>query len=109
MTVLFYHRVADCHPNDWTLSRDAFRRHVEYATEHLEPIGLDELQRRVRNGASPRPTVTFTFDDGYAENCDFALPLLMEHRLPTVYFVTTAHLLGRKPFPTTSPPVGRCR
>ncbi|NND99570.1 MAG: polysaccharide deacetylase family protein, partial [Pirellulaceae bacterium] len=48
---------------------------------------------------SYRPTITFTFDDGYAENCDFALPLLIEHSVPTVYFVCTTHVETQVSFP----------
>lgn len=99
MTVLFYHRVADVHANDWTISCREFTRHVDYCRRHFELIGLDELQRRVHLGASARPSVTFTFDDGYAENCQFALPLLIRHQIPTVYFVATRHVLEQRPFP----------
>lgn len=98
MYVLFYHRVADLHPNGWTISCGEFQRHVDYCRERFELIGLDELQRRVDCGESPRPTVTFTFDDGYAENCHNALPLLIEHAVPTVYFVATGHVLEQRPF-----------
>ncbi|NND98571.1 MAG: polysaccharide deacetylase family protein, partial [Pirellulaceae bacterium] len=77
MYVPFYHRVADQFPNDWTISRTDFRRHVLHCLEHCEPITLGELQSRVDSNQSYRPTITFTFDDGYAENCDFALPLLI--------------------------------
>ncbi len=99
MSVLFYHRVADEHPNDWTISRADFQRHVAYCRKRFELIGLDEVQRRVHRNDSPRPAVTFTFDDGYAENCQFALPLLIRHRVPTVYFVATQHVLDQRPFP----------
>ena len=98
MCVLFYHRVADKHPNAWTISCEEFQRHVDYCREHFELIGLDELQRRVERDVSPRPTVTFTFDDGYAENCHNALPLLIEYQVPTVYFVATAPVLEQRPF-----------
>ncbi|MEM9365393.1 MAG: polysaccharide deacetylase family protein, partial [Planctomycetota bacterium] len=43
-------------------------------------------------------SVTITFDDGYADNCQFALPLLIRHRIPTVYFVSTVHVACQLPF-----------
>lgn len=98
MFVPFYHRVADKHPNDWTISCQEFERHVRHCKEHFEPVGLDEVQRRVREGVS-RPTITFTFDDGYAENCDFALPLLIEQGIPTVYFTSINFVKEQRPFP----------
>lgn len=98
MMVLFYHRVADSNPNDWTISCSEFERHVDYCRKHFDLIGLDEVQRRVREKDSHRPGVTFTFDDGYAENCRFALPLLIRYRIPTVYFVSTGHIRSGQPF-----------
>jgi len=99
MLVPFYHRVADDRPNGWTMSRSMFAQQLDYCLEHFEPVGLDEIQRRVRVNESNRPTITFTFDDGYAENCDFALPLLVEKKMPTVYFVTTSFIKQQTPFP----------
>ena len=99
ISVLFYHRVADAHPNDWTICREQFRRHIEYCRERFDLVDLPEVQRRVSCCDSPRPAVSFTFDDGYAENCDFALPLLVEHRVPCTYFVTTSNIRDQKPFP----------
>ncbi|MEM6779153.1 MAG: glycosyltransferase [Planctomycetota bacterium] len=98
LSVLFYHRVADEFPNDWTISCHEFERHVEYCRDHFELISLDEVQRRLKLGISHEPTVTFTFDDGYADNCHFALPLLIRHRIPCTYFVSTDHIAGGRPF-----------
>ncbi|QEG41082.1 polysaccharide deacetylase family protein [Roseimaritima ulvae] len=95
---LFYHRVADTHPNDWTISCDRFAQHIDYMRSQFEMIGLDELQRRVRQKDSHRPAIAITFDDGYAENSRFALPLLMQHKIPCTYFVSTQHVLTGRPF-----------
>ncbi len=99
ISVLFYHRVADDHPNSWTITRQQFRQHVQYCRDNLELISLDEVQRRIDACDSPRPAVSFTFDDGYADNCDFAFPLMIEHGVPCTYFVTTTHILQGKSFP----------
>lgn len=99
LLVPFYHRVANQHCNDWTISQRDFLRHVDYCQQHCELIDLAEIQRRVQSGISPQTAVSFTFDDGYAENCDFALPLLVERQIPCTYFVTTAHVRNQHPFP----------
>ncbi|MEM9646022.1 MAG: polysaccharide deacetylase family protein [Planctomycetota bacterium] len=98
MNVLFYHRVADTHPNDWTISRSGFRRHVEFCRDNFEMVDLAAVQSRLETGRNDRPTVTFTFDDGYAENSDFAFPLILEKKVPTTYFVATEHVLRQTPF-----------
>jgi len=38
------------------------------------------------------PGVLLTFDDGYANHADVALPLLEAYRAPAVFFVTTQHV-----------------
>jgi glycosyltransferase involved in cell wall biosynthesis/peptidoglycan/xylan/chitin deacetylase (PgdA/CDA1 family) len=98
MSVLFYHRVADTHPNPWTISTAEFEHHVDYCRENFELISLSEIQNRCRQGFNAKPSVTFTFDDGYAENCRTALPLLLRHQVPCTYFVTLDHLKTGKPF-----------
>lgn len=98
ISALFYHRVADTLPNDWTISCDQFERHVEYCRQNFDVISLAELQHRCATQTSVRPAVSFTFDDGYAENCRFALPLLMRHQVPCTYFVTVDNLLTGRPF-----------
>ena len=99
LNVPFYHRVADSHPNDWTIRCDQFRRHVEYCAQHFQRVSLLELQRRVACGRNETPTITFTFDDGYAENIDNAIPVLLEYDMPTTYFVTVGNVVNQIPFP----------
>lgn len=98
LCVLFYHRVADRHPNDWTISHTGFQQHIDYLRQRFELISLTEVQRRVRDCSSDRLAVALTFDDGYAENCDFALPLLVRHQIPCTYFVSVQHVLSGMPF-----------
>ncbi len=97
--ILFYHRVADCHPNGWTISRELFARQIDWLQARFELISLATAQQRIRRGLNERPAVCLTFDDGYAENCDFALPLLIRRRIPCTYFVATDHVLQARPFP----------
>ena len=96
---LFYHRVADHAENDWTISCSKFQNQIDWLEQNFEIVDLEECQRRIRSGWNSRPTVSITFDDGYAENCDFALPLLIERRIPVTYFVTTYHTTQQQPFP----------
>ena len=59
--------------------------------EHVRALGLDivdldEMHRRMTARAFSRRFVCFTFDDGYRDNRDFALPVMREHGAPfTVY------------------------
>lgn len=99
VVVLFYHRVADDTPNDWTMPTDVFERQIEWLYRHVDLISLQEAQYRICSGANPRTAVSITFDDGYADNCRTALPLLLRHGIPCTYFVAVDHIVHNRPFP----------
>jgi peptidoglycan/xylan/chitin deacetylase (PgdA/CDA1 family) len=98
LIVLFYHRVADHDLSPWTITREDFRRHLDFVGKTHEWISLEEVQRRVRENDSPRPAVHLTFDDGYGENFEFAVPEVVRRRIPSTYFVTLHQVLTGEPF-----------
>jgi peptidoglycan/xylan/chitin deacetylase (PgdA/CDA1 family) len=99
ISILFYHRVADVSPNPWTMPRSMFARQIEWLRRNYDIISLAEGQRRVSAGVNARPAVCLTFDDGYGENMEFALPLLIDLGLPCTYFVASQFVLENQPFP----------
>jgi peptidoglycan/xylan/chitin deacetylase (PgdA/CDA1 family) len=99
VNVLFYHRVADEHPNGWTMPTEMFARQIRWLKEQFDVVDLAEAQRRIASGRNSRPTVAITFDDGYADNMQFAVPLLVKEEIPFTYFVSTNHVFGNRPFP----------
>jgi peptidoglycan/xylan/chitin deacetylase (PgdA/CDA1 family) len=97
--VLFYHRVADELPNDWTMSTRSFAKQIRWLCARYDLVTLAEAQERISAGRNRIPTACITFDDGYADNMRFAVPLLINYNIPFTYFVSTNHVLGNKPFP----------
>jgi len=97
--VLFYHRVSDQHPNAWTLSRSDFARQLDWLQAHFDVVSLAEAQRRIQAPLWERPTISLTFDDGYAENADYAIPELLRRGLTATYFVSTGFIRSRHGFP----------
>jgi peptidoglycan/xylan/chitin deacetylase (PgdA/CDA1 family) len=95
---LYYHRVADEHSNGWTIGVERFKTQVDWLRERFDVVSLVEAQRRIASRANHRPSVTITFDDGYADNCCFALPWLLAEGVPFTYFVSTGHVLEGRPF-----------
>ncbi|HXF56087.1 MAG TPA: polysaccharide deacetylase family protein [Actinomycetota bacterium] len=73
---------------------ESFRAHVEWLSQHANII---PAERALESHHRPvRPSVALTFDDGYADVFEHALPLLVEHRLPATLLVTVG-LLEREP------------
>jgi peptidoglycan/xylan/chitin deacetylase (PgdA/CDA1 family) len=53
-------------------------------------IGVDEMHRRLTERDFSRRFACFTFDDGYRDNRDFALPVMHEYNAPfTMYAAST--------------------
>ena len=99
VSVLFYHRVADHQPTPWTISTTMFGRQMRWLKNRYDMLSLDEAQRRLRSRVNRRPAVCITFDDGYADNCDQAIPLLLRERIPCTYFVCNHHVETGELFP----------
>lgn len=97
--ILFYHRVADEIANNWTIGSRAFADQIDWLRERFDLVSVSEAQRRIASGRNRLPTACITFDDGYADNQQFAIPLLLKHRIPFTYFVCTNHVLRGTPFP----------
>jgi peptidoglycan/xylan/chitin deacetylase (PgdA/CDA1 family) len=95
---LFYHRVADEHPNDWTIGTQRFKEQMIWLRQRYELITLAEAQRRMGSRSNGDPAVCITFDDGYADNCRTAIPWLLDEGIPFTYFVASQHILQEQPF-----------
>jgi peptidoglycan/xylan/chitin deacetylase (PgdA/CDA1 family) len=96
--ILFYHRVSDVHPNPWTIGCSDFQAHLDWLAKNFQLVSLKTAQLAIASGYNRTPMVAITFDDGYAENLEFAIPLMLERRIPLTYFVTLGNILQQRPF-----------
>jgi peptidoglycan/xylan/chitin deacetylase (PgdA/CDA1 family) len=68
-------------------------------------LTFGELAQRRRTGQPfPARPIVLTFDDGYADLIEEALPKLIEHGFPATVFVTTGWLRDAGRYATTTPP-----
>ena len=71
-----------------------FERHVRTIKACFNPIRLDKAIEQLQAGTLPRNSVSITFDDGYADNCTVALPVLKKWGVPASFFIATGFLNG---------------
>jgi peptidoglycan/xylan/chitin deacetylase (PgdA/CDA1 family) len=101
LRVLMYHKVNDLRPNPTTVPTGVFAEQMELLGElgHV-PVSLAQVRDHYVHGASlPRGAVLITFDDGYRDNLENALPILHRHGYPAVIFVPIGFLDGDRPLP----------
>jgi len=98
--ILLYHRVTNLQTDPQLLSvnPDHFTEHLEYISEHYNPISLSELHKAINIGQIPDKSVVITFDDGYADNFLNAKSLLERYNIPATFFVTSGYVGSEKEF-----------
>jgi peptidoglycan/xylan/chitin deacetylase (PgdA/CDA1 family) len=103
LTVIMFHRVLDradprwnsCDP-DYTLEADLLDRCLAFFKRHYQIVSADDVIAARRAGSRlPSHALLITFDDGWSDNVDFALPRLRREKVPGLLFVV-ADVIGRK-------------
>lgn len=98
LTVIMFHRVLDpsdprwrtCDP-DYTISTQLFTQCLELLVRHYAIVSLEDVLRAREAGlALPSRALLITFDDGWQDNFQYALPVLGRMRLPAALFVVGA-------------------
>lgn len=107
LRILLYHRISDDH--DPLAVRPArFREQMGHLAAHgYQVLGLPEAVALLDAGGAPERTIGLTFDDGFADLQDEALPVLTQHGFRATVFITTGVTDGRLFFPwyLRQPPV----
>ena len=107
VAILMYHSVTD-DPNAHAEilgginhSTSTFKEQMEVLAREYHPISLDEASVFVQGQKDlPRRSVVVTFDDGYADNYDVAMPLLNKIGVPATFYVTVDPVEKRRlPWP----------
>lgn len=77
-----------------------FERHLDWIARRFRIVPLDELAAGLspESRPSPIPLAAITFDDGYADVYEHAVPLLKRKGIPAAFFVVT-DLVGTSELP----------
>lgn len=106
LTVFNYHRIAATGIDPSTEAFDSsvfgpdqenFRKELQWMKNQADPVSENDLIGAL-NKRNPLPKRTFmvTFDDGYRDCHERALPILKELGIPAVFFIPTEAIEERK-------------
>jgi peptidoglycan/xylan/chitin deacetylase (PgdA/CDA1 family) len=78
---------------------ETFDMHMALVRRFFRPVTIEEFARLIKSRARlPSATCLVTFDDGWHDNYEFALPILRRHGIPAVIFVATDFIGGDRCF-----------
>jgi peptidoglycan/xylan/chitin deacetylase (PgdA/CDA1 family) len=96
LSILIYHRVLP-QPDPLLPSLPdvrRFDRQMALLRRSFNVLPLGVAVRCLRQQRLPPRAAAITFDDGYADNAEYALPILQRHGLSATFFIATAYLNG---------------
>ncbi len=96
LNILIYHRVlAEPDPlRPWEIDAKNFENHLSWLTNTFNVIPLRDGVQAMRDGTLKNRSLCITFDDGYLDNLEVALPLLKKYKMPATFFCTSAFIGG---------------
>ena len=100
LVILMYHRILPvdsparrAEQPGMYVSPETFDLHLTEIRRDFELVDLAVWLRSSRRGESlPRLACAITFDDGWRDNFDFALPLLIKHGAPATVFLVSDYI-----------------
>jgi peptidoglycan/xylan/chitin deacetylase (PgdA/CDA1 family) len=108
VAILMYHSVVDdARPVDDSLggiihTRQVFQGQMDLLAREFRPVDLVRVQRFLTGDEKlPERAVAVTFDDGYTDNHEIAMPILDRLGIPATFYVTVDCVENRKlPWPS---------
>lgn len=87
--ILIYHQVGTSHGHQMEVTTEAFAAQLSWLAREREVVDLDTALRRWQEPGSER-LVVLTFDDGYRDVYTTAFPMLVDHGMPFVLYISTS-------------------
>ena len=92
--VLMYHSISRVAQDYNAVSAEAFAEQMQWVAHERQPITLAQAQEALKGGPVPDKAVLVTFDDGYQELLEYAVPILLKYTIPAVFFLLIEALGG---------------
>jgi peptidoglycan/xylan/chitin deacetylase (PgdA/CDA1 family) len=96
VSILIFHRVLlekdPLFPGE--VDATEFEQQLRFLKSFMNFVSLSDAVSGIRSGRLPPRAACITFDDGYADNADVALPILQSLDIPATFFIATGFLNG---------------
>jgi hypothetical protein len=74
------------------LTQKTFEQHLKLYKKYFNVVSLDDYYQQKFN--DKKFNICLSFDDGFANNYKYVLPLLEQYQIPATFFVTTIRDAG---------------
>lgn len=98
--ILLYHRIADVASDPWSLcvTPNNFEEHLRILKKYNFSFPTLGKIQQSSNFNSEKRNVAITFDDGYADNFTYAMPILRKYNIPATFFIVSGVIGSREEF-----------
>lgn len=76
-----------------------FHDDVDFLIRHFNPVSADQLVETIAHGKQlPERSFLLTFDDGFKEVYEVIAPILLEKKIPAIFFINPAFIDNKELF-----------
>jgi len=96
LTILSYHGVTEKNDNEFInvqgkhILKEDFQEQMEFINNFCSPLSIDEwIQLRAEQKKMPPYPTVVSFDDGFKNNLDQAIPVLEKLSIPCIFYISS--------------------
>ena len=93
--IVLYHGICKAHAtrfNTIFLQQKTFEAHLKFYKKYFHIISLDDYYNK--KFSKDRFNICIAFDDGFANNYKYVLPLMNKYKMPVTFFITSIRDAG---------------